>query len=82
MSPAISVNKECGSIKPSDTEDSPCPHARVHPEGIQDGENKVLVLESLGTYQRNDFNEPRLLHLPVHRKTLKFLNLRYLVFFH
>ena len=25
------------------------------------------------TYQRNDFNEPRLLHLPIHRKTLNFL---------
>ena len=25
------------------------------------------------TYQKNDFNEPRLLHLPIHRKALNFL---------
>ena len=32
---------------------------------------------SWGAYQRNDVSEPRLLHLPMHRKSAKFLNLRY-----
>ena len=34
-----------------------------------------------GAYQRNDFSEPRLFHLLMHRKSTKFLNLSYLVFF-
>ena len=33
----------------------------------------MLAPDSWGAYQRNDFNEPRLLHLPVHRKVLNSL---------
>ena len=31
---------------------------------------RILALDRWGTYQRNDFREPRLLHLPIHRKAL------------
>ena len=37
----------------------------MHPEGIQDGENRTGCY---GAYQRDDFNEPRFLHLPIQRK--------------
>ena len=42
--------------------------------------HRILALDIKGTYQRNDFREPRLWYLPIQRKA-KFLNLRYLVFF-
>ena len=35
--------------------------------------NRILTLESWDAYQRNNFNEPRLLHLPIYRKALKSL---------
>ena len=35
---------------------------------------KVLAPDSWGTYQRNDFNEPRLFCLPIHRKMLNSLS--------
>ena len=41
--------------------------------------HRVLVPKSWGAHQRNDFREPRRLHLPIHRKALN--SLRYLVFF-
>ena len=37
------------------------------------GKNGILAPESWGMYQRNDFTEPRLLHLPMHRKGLTSL---------
>ena len=37
--------------------------------------------DSWDAYERNVFSEPRLSHLLMYRKVLKFLNLRYLVFF-
>ena len=49
------------------------PSTKVHPEGIQNGETKILILDVLRCHERNDFNEPRLLHLPVYRKALNFL---------
>ena len=30
--------------------------------------DKILALDSEGAYQRNNFSEPRLLHLPIHRR--------------
>ena len=36
-------------------------------------QNRILGQDSWGAYQRNDFNEPRLLHLPIYRKTLNSL---------
>ena len=48
-------------------------HLTVNPEGIQNGEIRVLALNNEGAYQRNDFSEPRLLHLPISRKVLNSL---------
>ena len=45
------------------------------------GKHRIVVPDSWGAYQRNDFSEPRVLHLLVHKKSTKFLNLIYLVFF-
>ena len=45
----------------------------VHPEGTQDEKNRTLALDSWDANQRNDFSEPRLLHLPIHRKALDSL---------
>ena len=36
-------------------------------------EKRVLAPDSWGAYQRNDFSEPRLLHLPMHSKALNSL---------
>ena len=35
--------------------------------------HRILAPESWCAYQRNDFREPRLLHLPIHRKVLHSL---------
>ena len=43
--------------------------------------SRILALEGQGAYERNDFNEPRLLHLPHTKKNAKFINLRGLVSF-
>ena len=42
--------------------------------------HRILALDSKGVYQRNNFNEPRLLHLP-YIENAKFINPIYLVFF-
>ena len=34
---------------------------------------KLLTPDSWDAYERNDFNQPKLLHLPIHRKALNFL---------
>ena len=41
---------------------------------------RILAPDSWGAYQRNDFSEPRLLHLPIQNRA-KFLDLRCLVVF-
>ena len=35
--------------------------------------HRILAPDSWGAHQRNDFSEPRLLHLPIHRKVLSSL---------
>ena len=35
--------------------------------------SRTLAPDCWGAHQRNDFSEPRLLHLPIHRKTLNSL---------
>ena len=35
--------------------------------------HRILIPDSWGAYQRNDFSEPRLLHLPIVRKVLTSL---------
>ena len=42
----------------------------VHPGGFRKRKNKILAPDRWGADQRNDFKEPRLLHLPRHRKVL------------
>ena len=37
------------------------------------GKHRILALDSQGAHQRNDFSEPRPLHLPIHRKALNSL---------
>ena len=44
----------------------------VHPEG-SGWESRAQALDEQGEYQRDDFSEPRLLHLPIYRKMLNSL---------
>ena len=53
------------TIKQSGTTASP---QRCTLRGLRMGKHRTLAPESWGAYQRNDFNEPRLLNLPIHRK--------------
>ena len=46
------------------------PLPAVSPRGLQMWKHGMLVPESWGAYQMNDFSEPRLLHIPKHRKVL------------
>ena len=48
-------------------------HPMGHPYGFKMRKHRILVPDSWGGYQRNDFNEPRLLHLPIFRKVLNSL---------
>ena len=41
--------------------------------GFRMAKNRILALDSYSVYQRNDFNELRLLHLPILRKELNSL---------
>ena len=43
------------------------------PEEAQMWKTENTAPDSWGAYQRNDFSEPRLLHLPIHRKALNSL---------
>ena len=49
----------------------PQPLPVVSPEENQDV--KIQAPDSSGAYQRNDFSEPRLFHLPIYRKALNSL---------
>ena len=53
---------------------SPPPTHRRALKGHRMGKNRILALISWGSYQRNDFHEPRLLHLPINRKGLNSLS--------
>ena len=41
--------------------------------GLRMGKNRILAPDSWGAYQGHDFNKPRLLHSPIHRKALNSL---------
>ena len=43
------------------------------PRTLRMGKHRTLAPESWGADQRNDSSEPRLLHLPIHRKVLNSL---------
>ena len=58
---AIPVNKEY------------CPTIRPLRRGFGMEKSRTLAPDSWGADQWNDFNEPRLLHLPIHRKALNSL---------
>ena len=47
--------------------------AKAPPHNEHWGTRHVPAQDSWGAYQRNDFSEPRLLHLPIHRKVLNSL---------
>ena len=50
------------------------PHSTVSSKEAQDVEkHRILGQDSWGAYQRNNFNEPRISHLPIQRKTLNSL---------
>lgn len=56
------------------------PGPAVPPEDTRVGKHRTPAQDTVvHAYQINDFNEPRLLHFPIHRKALN--SLRYLVFF-
>ena len=41
--------------------------------GFRMGKSKIQALDNYNAYQRNDFSESRLSHLPIHRKALNSL---------
>ena len=43
---------------------------------IADRRFTIWATREAGAYQKMDFSGPRLLHLPIHRKITKFINLR------
>ena len=49
------------------------PLPTVSPEELRMWKHRILAPGRWDAYQRNDFSEPRLLHLLVHRKALNFL---------
>ena len=49
--------------------------------GFRTEKSRTPALDGQGAYERNDFNEPRLLHLPHTKKNTKFINLRDMVSF-
>ena len=63
---------------------SHCNHPqRCALRGLRMEKNWILALDTQGVPQRNDFSEPRLLHLPILRKAgANLKNLRHLVFFY
>ena len=61
---------------------SHCSHpSTVYLPGTQDGKEQDIGLESSSVNQSNDFSEPRLLHLSIHKKILNSLAWAILVFF-
>ena len=53
------------TIKPSATAATPVPQ-QCTLRRVRMRKHRILALDSWGTHQRNDFNEPRLLHLLIH----------------
>ena len=84
MLPVRSVNKGCCSHQAITLQlpqrwtlrelriETRCP-PRCTLRGFRVRKHQILALQSWGAYQWNDFNEPRLLHLPIHRKALNCL---------
>ena len=67
---------------PSISQPSDCSHYLWwDPRKLRMWKPRILAPDSWGAYQRNDFSEPRFLHLSITRKNAKFFNLGNLVFF-
>ena len=62
------LRKEKNTCHPAALRLQPLP--AVSPRSLQMWKHGMLVPESWGAYQMNDFSEPRLLHIPKHRKVL------------
>ena len=86
MSPAVSVNKGCCNrqasslYSPEGTQDGDkqAVHLQVNSlpctlKGLRMEKSRSLALDRQGADQRNDFNEPRLSHLPILKKVLNLL---------
>ena len=83
--PAISINKDIPAISDSGPkENNTCYPAAIRlqllptaiTEDLGEGgceKRRVLAPDSRDEYERNDFSEPRLLHLPTHRRVLNSL---------
>ena len=69
MLPVTSVKKGCCSHQAITLQLPPV----VTSKELRMGKNRTLALDSWGAYQRSDFSEPRLLHLPIHWKVLNSL---------
>ena len=71
-SPPGQLRKEKGSVGPGS-------HNRLQTlpmgslEELRVWTCKLLTPDSWDAYERNDFSQPKLLHLPIHRKALNFL---------
>ena len=59
--------------QPSDYSHSLQPLPLVSPKELRMWKHRILAPGSWDAYQRNDFSEPRLLHLPIYRRVLNFL---------
>ena len=71
---ALSVSKEsCGHQAISYCSSALHPSTKVHPEGIQNGETKTLILDVLRCIWKEWFQWAQLLHLPLYRKALNSL---------
>ena len=65
-----------GSMLPPPLEVSHCRHQQEFTlRKLRMGKHTIVVPDSWGAYQRNDFSEPRVLHLLVHKKSTKCLNI-------
>ena len=69
MLPALSVNKECCSHQAISHYSQDCTL-----RGFTMEKNRILTLDSQWACQGNDLNDPRLLHLPVHKCFMYLLN--------
>ena len=83
----ITVISYCGppNVNPEDAQEEQCLQsgsyqAAITPYGEQETKDvknqcRILAPDSWNVYERNDFSEPRLLHLLIHRKALSTVQL-------
>ena len=64
---------DCPRQSPSSSQCCSHPPDTCTLRGFRMREHRILALDSQCEYQRNDFSEPRLLYLPIHKKALNSL---------